>query len=296
MDIFQTPYQNLKTLTMRAAARARTRAEWRRDTGSALSRECREIDSDISQVNPKLTDIEKGIVRTVLMGGWMDEFMMAKFNEDIDKTCNYCKEDEATADHIKWKCKFFQPKRIELDKQLAEVPLQYLPLSIRSGIAPAMRTDGQCTYWGREIGNDVDQATKKILGIDLELHTPGKDAKVTSARQEALQIINGPDAKGLNARQVILKCKRGHGTGVDLEFPSQQQIDDHMQGVDQNHFVAIYGDGSQTSPTNWRAGLGGFGVWVPGWNNAGEDGVVTDGCGVGRLTRVHLSVGRWWRG
>ena len=104
----------------------------------------------------------------------MDKCLMAKFNEDIDKTCNYCKEDEATADHIKWKCKFFQPKRIELDKQLAEIPVQYLPRNIRNGIAPAMKTDGRCTYWGKEIGNDVDQATKKILGIDLELHTPGK--------------------------------------------------------------------------------------------------------------------------
>ena len=31
--------------------------------------------------------------------------------------------------------------------------------------------------------------------------------------------------------------------------------------------VNIYGDGSQTDPTYWWAALGGFGVWMPDWNN-----------------------------
>ena len=46
------------------AVRARTLAEWRRDTSTRMAG-LREIDRKASQVNPKLSDEEKGIVRTV---------------------------------------------------------------------------------------------------------------------------------------------------------------------------------------------------------------------------------------
>ena len=52
-----------------------------------------------------------------------------------------------------------------------------------------------------------------------------------------------------------------------LAYPDKQYIQQHMQGCDDNHYVNIYGDGSQTDPTNWWAALGGFGVWMPDWNN-----------------------------
>ena len=44
-----------------------------------------------------------------------------------------------------------------------------------------------------------------------------------------------------------------------------------MLGVEEDYFVGIYGDGSQTDPTNWWAALGGFGIWVPAWNKTGEN-------------------------
>ena len=34
-------------------------------------------------------------------------------------------------------------------------------------------------------------------------------------------------------------------------------------GYDDQHLTNVYGDGSQTDPTNWWAALGGFGVWIP---------------------------------
>ena len=52
-----------------------------------------------------------------------------------------------------------------------------------------------------------------------------------------------------------------------LAYPDKQDIQRHMQGCDDNRYVNIYGDGSQTDPTNWWAALGGFGVWMPDWNN-----------------------------
>ena len=38
VDIFNLPYQDLKPLTLRAAALARTRAEWGRDTSNAMAK------------------------------------------------------------------------------------------------------------------------------------------------------------------------------------------------------------------------------------------------------------------
>ena len=43
-----------------------------------------------------------------------------------------------------------------------------------------------------------------------------------------------------------------------------------MEGHPEGHKVDIYGDGSYTSPTVWWAALGGFGIWVPGWNKGEE--------------------------
>ena len=44
-----------------------------------------------------------------------------------------------------------------------------------------------------------------------------------------------------------------------------------MEGHPVGHKVDIYVDGSLTSPTVWWAALGGFGIWVPGWNKGKEN-------------------------
>ena len=42
IDSLKMPYQSLKPMLLRTAARARTRAEWNRDTTNAVSRSIRE--------------------------------------------------------------------------------------------------------------------------------------------------------------------------------------------------------------------------------------------------------------
>ena len=76
-----------------AAARARSIAEWNRKHHiNTFASGLREIDREGSQVNPGMTDEEKGIVRTAMMGGAMAKQEIDKFNEDYDATCDYCKE------------------------------------------------------------------------------------------------------------------------------------------------------------------------------------------------------------
>jgi len=149
IDLINAPYQSLKILLMNAAVRARTRAEWNRNTDNLVSREIREIDRELSQVDKDLSEEEKSMIRTALMGGNQAKCEIAKYNEDIDKTCNYCKEADSTTDHIRWICPYFKRQRQELDPELTGIPIECLPLNVRNGIAPAMRTDGKLTYWGK---------------------------------------------------------------------------------------------------------------------------------------------------
>ena len=103
-DLTIWPYQSLKALLMNAAVRARTRAEWNRNTDNPASREIREIDRELSQVDKDLTEEEKNMLGAALMGGNQAKCEIAKYNEDIDRTCNYCKEADSTTDHIRWIC------------------------------------------------------------------------------------------------------------------------------------------------------------------------------------------------
>ena len=89
VDILRVPYQNLKRMALGMAARARSRAEWVRDSSRRLN--VREIDREASQLSKKLTDEEKGMVRTAQIGGTLAKDVIAGFNEDV-------KEQQSTSD------------------------------------------------------------------------------------------------------------------------------------------------------------------------------------------------------
>ena len=97
------------------ATRARNKAEWSRSTSTRMIGGLREIDREASQIDKHLSDLEQGVVRTAMMGGTMAKQEISKFNEDVDDNCNYCKEGASTPQHIRWQCKYFQPKRVECD-------------------------------------------------------------------------------------------------------------------------------------------------------------------------------------
>ena len=266
LDILRTPYQDLKALSLGAATRARTRAERKRETSNMLTRECLELDREASMIDPKMPELEKGIIRTAQMGGNMDKAAIAKFDEDVSKECTYCFEGDATTDHL-LVCKHFRRHRADLDSKLAEVPVSMLPLNVRKGMAPAMKLNGKATFWGKELGDDISDATKRMLGCDLELHTPGDNGDETEARERAREIADEPEHKYLNARQVILSMKEAHGPGVDITFPTTQEIYSNMVGRADDYYVRIYGDGSLKNPNLWWAALGDLGIWIPDWSS-----------------------------
>ena len=174
------------------AVRARTLAEWRRDTSTRMTG-LREIDRKASQVNSKLSEEEKGIVRTVQMGGTMAKQYIATFNQQVDDKCTYCKEEAASGSHIRWQCKHFEPVREETDKDLAQIPRHYLLECIRCGVAPAMKIEGELTYWGMNVDKKESRKTKEMLGVSLELTTAGADGDITRKRNKAAELINDPE-------------------------------------------------------------------------------------------------------
>ena len=69
---------------------------------------------------------KNGILRVALMGGSMVKQEIAKYNDDVDDACNYCKDADSTVNHIRWQCKYLEPQRREQDPELAAVPYKYL--------------------------------------------------------------------------------------------------------------------------------------------------------------------------
>ena len=82
----------------------------------------REIDRTASQVDPKMKAEDKGYARTAMMGSTLGNHEVADLNEDVDVTCDYCFKCPATAEHIRWQCKFFEPQRKLTDGGLAAIP------------------------------------------------------------------------------------------------------------------------------------------------------------------------------
>ena len=91
ISILAVPYQNLKALIMKAAGRARNRAEWHRGASSKRGRAPLEIDNDLSRIAPTTDEEGKGILRVVQMGGNLAGNEIVGFNEDVNPMCSYCK-------------------------------------------------------------------------------------------------------------------------------------------------------------------------------------------------------------
>lgn len=95
VDMLSMPYQNLKGQLHMMGARAKTRAEWSKSTSTRMA-SLSEIDRQASQVHPSFNDEDKGIIRTVQMGGTMGKQMVASSKQFVEEKCNYCHEAPST--------------------------------------------------------------------------------------------------------------------------------------------------------------------------------------------------------
>lgn len=223
------PYQDLKKQIHMAAARARTKAEWRRATTTRME-ELYEIDRIASTVDTKLAEEDRGIIRSVQCGGSMGKQLISTFNNAYEDKCNYCRQAASTGTHIRWECEYVEPVRQATDKALADIPRQYLIDPVKCGIAPALQIEGGLTYWGMQVESQETPETNKLLGIDDELSKGGKGGDETRRRKEAIKLIEDPTRGNRNARQSILRHKQAHGAGFMPTIPPDRAGDQRGYG------------------------------------------------------------------
>lgn len=75
-----------------------------------------------------------------------------------------------------------------------------------------MKIDGSKTDWGQHFDDTIDEKTKTLFGKDEKLRKGGRHAEETRAREEAIQFIEDLEMSGCNARQLMLKQKKAHGS------------------------------------------------------------------------------------
>ena len=68
-----------------------------------------------------------------------------------------------------------------------------------------MKDDGDKTYWGQTIDDDVEDNPKQLLGKDNTLELGGRDGEETEARKGATSILEDPNMEGLNPGQLMLE-------------------------------------------------------------------------------------------
>jgi len=241
-----------------------------------------------------MDDEAKAITKAISAGGDMSKEKIAQFNEDIENICTYCLDGPANDVHTRWTCKAFKEDRIKIDAEIAAIPPDLLPYCIQCVVAPAMALDGNSSFWGHQLPDELDDKIKKLLGRNTYLKTPARDGQAQLLKDQALGIAEDDEWSGLNARQFMMKQKEAYGTGSNLDFPKATDIEMLHQGLDQSQgtrlnddndkvtdgedtitlnqfqpdgqgFYDVFGDGSYTTPRNWIAALGGFGLWIPRW-------------------------------
>ena len=79
-----------------------------------------------------------------------------------DEICTLCGHEEDNPDHL-WTCHALKEEREEADKELAEIDPRALPMSVKCGIAPAMRASTNASFWGKHGQQHMSQK-KKLCG------------------------------------------------------------------------------------------------------------------------------------
>ncbi len=126
--------------------------------------------------------------------------------------CEYCGAEFQTMDHLTFDCPYFHATRSEVDKELADLDPQPLPLVVKLGIAPAISHQADHAFLGSSIGQ-VSKMVKKLLGC----RPPPYD------NYEAMRLQERLKDQGISARQAIACAKGGYGEGEFPTYPEEVQ-------------------------------------------------------------------------
>ena len=95
---------------------------------------------------------------------------LAKLDDKVTTTCDYCGHVQCDFDHIAWRCRHFAPQREEVCKAIVDLDPDAIHPALRRGLAPALAARPSATFWGlfKLNGQDFTQAQARTLMIDAE--------------------------------------------------------------------------------------------------------------------------------
>ena len=251
VDIWHMPWQHLKNAIQEIAANARTRVG---TESRQHMKDLHEIDGSIhKQIIHSLAPKERKVFNHLSSGAaWSEEH---KANIGLSNgECKLCGACTTDITHVAWECEHVHKHREH--RALVDIDHKLLPTYIKHGLAKALTSDVQCTFWGDRPTNvhDVSAATCDAVGLPV---SKAKDVIASCKNQEIQDCLkrHGINSSALNARQCFRALKANKGP-PHLAMPYRCH---RAPPADIN----VYTDGSWAYPLKEFLGIGGAGVWWP---------------------------------
>ena len=242
LNIEHAPHQQLAPIVRQYAMRNRTiRACGTREETVGLM----EIDKEATTADKKKLSEEDRLILDVHQTGSAWNRTAAYWaGQCDDQNCQLCMEKE-DFDHI-FTCKELECERARADPQLAMLDAKQFPPAIKCGIAPAMKADPICPFWGgdQQVAHRDSWPEKlelrKLLGCEAEKHIPESLRKLTKGIDNTI-----------TAREIIQN--EIHNDDYRT-IPPPERVDQLAPAK-----INVFSDGSVKNPhvAFWRAG----GIW-----------------------------------
>ena len=245
IDMWNTPWQHLKTQIMQLVTRKRICDTMEERT---FVHGIKELDSDI--INKLLSNMgskEANIYRYIATGAMWNEEQL----HNIDQSkgiCRNCGEKVTDSTHVLWHCPVINKYR--KNKDLCNINPNELPIPLKYGLPCTMECDLVSTYTGH---TSLDQNSQELMGAPCNKRRRTFEAK-EALLQDTLQ-AKGLQKQGLNARQAFRMLMQDTSPTA-MPMPLRCTVDSPEE-------PNVYSDGSWLHPGKSFLSFGGAGVWWP---------------------------------
>ena len=269
IDVLRCPFQELRPLATGLATRARTEAS---SGKRAVTYTLFEVDAAATQAAYSVLDESRANYRRVAQnaGSWGKDTILKTGYIDND-VCDLCGTNGQNPIHSVWHCPALHAARTAADPDLACISSACLPPTILIGIAPALAMFHEMTFWGEHLDDEVDDNTRKLLGITdcIEEVSRKNDGTVASntfiLTERAKNLINrlatqhgdariDDTRRAFLARQCMAFAKHVDYRAINIIPPARctEMAPD---------IINTYSDGCLHDPSSQWYALGGAGVW-----------------------------------
>jgi len=250
LDLFEHPWQHLKTALFEIIARNRVVHINKTRT---FHNHIPEIDQGIvKEVLHKLGSHERNVYRCLGTGATWDQKQLSEVltTEHTDK-CAHCGSNVESHEHILWDCEVINSHR--KCREMCSLDHQKLPICIKVGLPVAMHAKFDQPFWGSNMQPDGGVAEGVGAPLNREMYGAQCENNILIKELEANNL--GPQIRDCNARQAFMSLKQ------NLDSP-HIVLPYHCVFIAPD-IINVYTDGSWINPQKFHFALGGAGVWWP---------------------------------